>query len=188
MRALIVALTTAAATALLGACAAPAVLSQTSYDTQFRSGVISEFSYAGGGGMLVTIAGNPFPQVANDAFDADVVERMQGLNRGALVRFSATPTATMIPGYRVVMLFDSAAVGNPAQLCRQDVDGGGGGQSGRLWLTTVFCGDTDARSWVRASVPSVSGVDDPLFRRLVAQSTFQMLPPRDDEAARGDYD
>jgi hypothetical protein len=178
----------AAAGFLLAGCQS-LVTTTTSYDVWFRSGVLSEFGYAATAGeMPVVVVGNPF-DVPKPAVDEAVIAAMQGHNRGSAVRFVHAPAdiAQSGAGYAVVMLLNAGpGIGADFACARRasvspPVAGGG------TTLLAVFCGNADARSWAYSGTGPVASPDDPLFRDLVARTTFQMIPPRDDDFGEGAF-
>ena len=181
-------LTACFAALALAACPS-AVTTTTSYDVLFRSGVLSEFGYAANAGeMPVVVVGNGF-DAPKPVVDEAVIAAMQGHNSGAAVRFVPAPAeiARSGTGYAVVVLLN-AGPGVGAELaCAQrgslpsPVAGGG------TTLLAVFCGNADARSWAYSATGPVKSPDDPLFRALVAQTTFLMIPPRDDDWGGRDF-
>jgi uncharacterized protein YceK len=178
------------ATAIALSGCSSVVTSTTSYDVYFRSGVLSEFGYAAsrtGGVMPVAVVGNPF-DAPKPAVDQAVVAAMQGRNVGAPVRFAVSPADAERSGYEVVMAF-GAGPGAATALCveRGAFQAPPGGSSGTL--LAVFCGGTDARSWAFSSIgPVAASPDDPLFRDMVGQTTFLLIPNRDDDYnTRGDF-
>jgi hypothetical protein len=165
------------------------VISATSYDVLFRAGVPSEFGYAASGGeMPVFVVGNPFPMEQARVAQA-VVDAMQGKNSGPNVRFVNGPAQGARPGYGVVMVL-GAAPGTPAEaacsperrLLMAPVPA-----ADQLTLLAVFCGGNDARSWAWSRAPRFAPPGDPLFAQLVAQTTYLMLPPRDDDWGDSDF-
>jgi hypothetical protein len=165
------------------------VTTTTSYDVLFRSGVLSEFGYAANAGeMPVVVIGNPF-DASKPAVDEAVIAAMQGHNRGSAVRFMPAPAeiARSGTGYAVVLLLNAGpGVGADAACARRGTMSppiAGGGTT----LLAVFCGNADARSWAYSATGPVASPDDPLFRALVAQATFQMIPPRDDDWGGRDF-
>jgi hypothetical protein len=165
------------------------VTTTTSYDVWFRSGVPSEFGYAATGGeMPVVVVGNPF-DVPQPVADEAVIAAMQGHNRGSAVRFvqASADIAQSGAGYAVVMLLNAGpGVGADFACARRGSISPTVG-SGGTTLLAVFCGNADARSWAYSATGPVASPDDPLFRDLVAQATFQMIPPRDDDWKRGAF-
>jgi hypothetical protein len=166
-----------------------AVTTTTSYDVWFRAGVLSEFGYAATAGeMPVVVVGNPF-DLPKPEVDEAVVAAMQGHNRGAAVRFVQAPAeiARSGVGYAVVMLLDPGPGVGAELACAQrgslpsPVAGGG------TTLLAVFCGNADARSWAYSGTGPVASPNDPLFRGLVGQATFLMIPPRDDDWGGRDF-
>ena len=172
-------------TALLTGCASQ-VTTQTSYDVYFRSGVRSEFGYAGGeaGVMPVIIVGSPFP-LPKPAVEQSVTAAMQGRVNGPPVRFVAVATSAMPEGYAVVALFNAGPGTSASLLCAQRGLLEPPPRSGRTTLLMAFCGNADARSWAYSTTGPVASPDDPLFQELIARTTFALLPRRDDDWGRG---
>jgi uncharacterized protein YceK len=169
----------AAALALSGCSSV--VTTTTSYDVYFRSGVLSEFGYAAGrtgGVMPVAVVGNPF-DLPKARVDEAVVAAMQGRNAGAPVRFALSPEDAERSGYEVIMAF-GAGPGVAGALC-VDRSAFPAPPAGSGTLLAVFCGGTDARSWAFSSIGPVASPDGPLFREMVGQTTFLMIPNRDDD-------
>ena len=171
-------------TALLAGCTA--VVTQTSHDVLFRAGVRSEFGFAAGPGrvMPVIVVGNPFPLPAADVAQ-QVVGAMQGNVPGTGVRFALASAQELPAGYAVVVLLDSSPGTSANVLCGRR----GGLETPGSWrgasVLMAFCGNADARSWAFSSSGAVDSPDDPLFRQLIARTTFALLPARDDSRGRG---
>jgi hypothetical protein len=181
-------LTACLATLALAGCQS-AVTTTTSYDVLFRSGVLSEFGYAAtAGDMPVVVVGNLF-DVPKPEVDEAVVAAMQGHNRGAAVRFVQAPAeiARSGVGYAVVMLLNPGPGGGAELACAQRASLPSPVAGGGTTLLAVFCGNADARSWAYSATGPVKSPDDPMFRALVAQTTFLMIPPRDDDWGGRDF-
>lgn len=170
--------------AVLAGCSA--VVTQTSHDVLFRSGVRSEFGFAAGPGqvMPVIVAGNPFPLPAADV-EQQVIDAMQGHLRGISVRFAAASAQELPAGYAVVVLLNASPGTSANVLCGRR----GGLATPGSWrgasVLMAFCGNADARSWTFSSSGAVDSPADPLFRELIARTTFALLPARDDSRGRG---
>ena len=165
------------------------VTTTTSYDVWFRSGVLSEFSYASTAGeMPVVVVGNPF-DVPKPAVDAAVIAAMQGHSRGSAVRFVQAPAdiAQSSVGYAIVMLLDAGPGIGADFTCARRASSSPPVAGGGTTLLAVFCGNADARSWAYSGTGPVASPNDPLFRELVARTTFQMIPPRDDDWGGRDF-
>ena len=166
---------------LLAGCE-PMVTTTTSYDVLFRSGVVSEFGYAASGGeMPVIVIGNPFTAV-KQVVDQAVVDAMQGHVYGNRVRFVNAPEAAGAkPGYAVVMMFGAGSGTLAHAVCssRRNTPAVVDGDASSV--LAIFCGGGDARSWAYSRTSRASSPDDPVFRDLIAQATWAMLPPRDDD-------
>jgi hypothetical protein len=173
------------AAALLSACAL-GVVTQTSYDVVFRSGVPSSFAYGGQkGDMLVRIVNNPFAAPAQEV-NAAVVAQMQGQTVGPPTRLSSEPNERMIPGYAIVLGFDLPVWYDPGALCRAGAAAPPADTAAaRLTLLMVFCEGDDWLTWVKGSAPRPATPQDTQFQRLIAQSTFQLIPMRNDGGGRG---
>ncbi len=173
----------------------PAVLLQSSNDFQIRSGTLTTFAYAGGGrDSQVIIVGNPFagapeatnpgpatPGPATEAFAARVLAAMQGNHFGPTTRFTTTATAGVRPGFPIVLLFDAPGNVAFADLCRDPLALTSGPGGDRIRLLAGFCAGGETLSWVTSSIPRVSSPDDPAFHALVAQTTRNLIPYRDDD-------
>ena len=137
-----------------------------------------EFSSAAGGRDLATeVYGNPFP-IDQSSFDQTVTDLMQGKHFGPPTHFTTTPNESANRRYKVVMVFNPAEnIANP-QIC------GGGpittdkrpGQPIRL--QAAFCRGgtlTSTNGWA----PAVASPQDPAFRSLITDTTFELFPLRD---------
>ena len=165
------------------------VTTTTSYDVLFRSGVLSEFGYAATAGeMPVVVVGNPF-DLPKPAVDEAVIAAMQGHNRGAAVRFVQAPAeiARSGVGYAVVMLLNPGPGVGADLACAGRASVSPAFAGGGTTLLAVFCGNADARSWAYSGTGPVASPNDPLFRGLVARTTYLMIPPRDDDWGGRDF-
>jgi hypothetical protein len=85
------------------------------------------------------------------------------------------------------MLLDAAPGTGADFACAQRASVPSAVAGGATTLLAVFCGNADARSWAYSGTGTVASPDDPLFRELVALTTFQMIPPRDDDWGGRDF-
>ena len=169
----------AAALALSGCSSV--VTTTTSYDVYFRSGVLSEFGYAAsrtGGVMPVAVVGNPFdlPKAGGRSGGGGGDAGQERRRAGALRPLAGRCRAQRLRG--------DHGVRRRSRSCRalcveRDAFPAPPASSGTL--LAVFCGGTDARSWAFSSIGPVASPDDPLFRKMVGQTTFLMIPNRDDD-------
>ncbi len=166
---------------LIAACASagdsPVTFSRFGFDPTYDTGVFG--LAAGGRDLRVVIVGNPF---ASDraAFEAAVIDAMQGRNLGQETNFTTNPGPDANETYRVVMVFNPPVDLTGAQLCASDPPGvtqrpyGGG----RLNLFAVFCWSDDVMTQLAASIAGAQGPGDPLFAELVGQTTRGLFPQR----------
>ena len=159
---------------MLGACSGSRVVSDnvsTAYSPL-------EFSAAAGGRDLATeVYGNPFP-MDQTSFDQTVTDLMQGKHFGPPTHFTTTPDASANRLYKVVMVF------NPAEnIVNTRICGGGpiatDNQPGQpIRLQAAFCRGgtlTSTNGWA----PAVASPQEPAFRDLITDTTFELFPLRD---------
>ena len=178
-------LAVAMAVALAATGCASAVLMQSSNDTQTVPGVLGTFIYAGADrDMRTVVVGNPFSAPKAEV-DQAITDNMQGRNYGLPTHFTTTPGETARPGYSVVIMFDP-----PQGMAKDDICGETGKRlpeppGDRIRMLTGFCAGDGLLSWVIASISRVATPTDPAFGNLVAQSTRNLLPYRDDDPDGG---
>jgi len=162
------------AATLLGACSSSRVVSDnvsTAYSPL-------EFSAGASGRDLATeVYGNPFA-MDQTSFDRSVTDLMQGKHFGPPTHFTTTPGDSANRRYKVVMVF------NPAEnIVNQQICSGGpiatNTQPGQpIRLQAAFCRGgtlTSTNGWA----PAVTSPQDPAFRSLIADTTFELFPLRD---------
>jgi hypothetical protein len=115
------------------------------------------------------------------AVDEAVIAAMQGHNRGSAVHFVQEPAsiAEAGAGYAVVMLLNAEPGTSADFACAR--------RGSFSPPVAVFCGNAGARSWAYSTTGPVNSPDDPLFRALVSQTTYLMIPPRDDDWGGRDF-
>lgn len=145
---------------------------------------LSEFSAARAGGVMPTlIHGNVFP-VEQAVFDQIVTESMRGQHFGPPTNFVPV-AATPQPTYRVVMAFNGTPL-TGTQLCQgAEPQQLFGGRPGSVRINAAFCRGGRDLTEVEGGVTDVFSPNDPRFRALVAQTTFQLFPPNVFERDRG---
>jgi hypothetical protein len=166
---------------LIAACTAagdsPVTFSRFGFDSTYDTGVFG--LAAGGRDLRVVIVGNPFAR-DRAAFEAAVIDAMQGRNLGQKTNFTTNPGPDANEPYRVVMVFNPPADLTGPQLCASDPLGvtprpyGGG----RLDLFAVFCRTSEVLTQLAAAIPGAEGTGDPLFVELVGQTTRGLFPQR----------
>lgn len=175
-------LQTACVTALLTtAGCADAVRSINSQDVNFRTGVLSTFTYAAAPGeMRTVIVGNPF-EIPQADLDRIVTSAMDGNHYGPPTTFTTQPGEAARPSYRIVMMFDPPEDMSREQICApaSQLKPQPGGE--RLGLLSGFCARNDLMSWVAASISRPSSADDPTFRDMIVTGMFNLIPSRDRE-------
>ena len=165
---------------IVNGCAG-AVRSTSSQDVSFRTGVLSTFAYAAADGEMNTVVvGNPF-DMPQSALDRIVTDAMQGNHHGPRTTFTTTPSPDARPQYRIVMMFDRPRNMNRQQLCGPREHLTPEPRGGRLHLATAFCARNQLLSWVDSSIPTPASPDEPAFRRMIANATFNLIPARDDD-------
>lgn len=165
---------------VLNACAG-VVQSTASQDVAFRTGVLSTFAYAAAvGEMNTVIVGNPF-NVPKGELDRIVTDAMQGNHYGPRTTFTTTPSADARPQYRIVMMFDRPRAQQRQQVCGPRESLIPEPDAARLHLTTAFCARNQLLSWVESSIARPETPDEPGFRRMIANATFNLIPSRDDD-------
>jgi hypothetical protein len=101
-----------AAMLLTASCAGTPIINNSDISPGYRPG---EYR-AGGPEMTVIVRGNPFA-LPQGAFDAAVVDAIQGVATGAVVHF--VPGEVPLSTYRIVMVFDPAGNASGPVLCRR---------------------------------------------------------------------
>jgi len=162
-----------AALALAGCAADVLVYDEHGERRGYHAG---DLDYAGRKGAIETvIAGNPFGG-DKARFDAYVLSRMQGQNRGLPANFVPAAGPQTDPLYRTVVAFDMPEGIDADRMCRE---GAGlptrsGGDTVRMAI--AFCEGDRATSDAYGVARRVASMDDPKFARLVRETTSVMIP------------
>jgi len=151
-------------------------LSRVVPDTPATAYSMMEFSYAAGGRDLRTvIQGNPFV-MDKAAFDRAVTDLMQGKHFGPPTRFTTTPDDSAMPPYKAVMVFNPVQVLNNNLLCTdQEIPTRPPG--GPITVQAAFCRGGTLTS-ANGFAPAQSGPDTSVFRSLITDLTFFLVPAR----------
>ena len=165
---------TALAALVLGGCSADVLV----YDEHSERGGYhdGDLDYAGRKGAIETvIAGNPFGG-DKARFDAFVLSRMQGRNRGLPANFVPRPGPQTDPLYKTVVAFDMPKNIDPDRMCREgaSLPSRPGGDTVRMAI--AFCEGDRSKSDAYGIARRVNGINDPKFVRLVQETTFVMIP------------
>ncbi len=163
----------AAASLVIGACSADAVLLQSEYNRSTYD--YRNFStYQAGRDTKVVIHGNPF-DMNTEAFKKAVTDNMQGANSGRRTNFTTTPGKSAEPNIWVVMAFN-ANIGI-YEICKSKPIKTRRG-SNQLKLSAAWCFDGRQDSLVEAAVGQVGDINDPRFRALIQQVVLNLFPGR----------
>ena len=160
----------------LAACSGGITTTYVSYDAV---GVPRLFQYAASAGDVRTVIyGNP-SSAPKAAFDASVVDAMQGRGWGADATFATTRPADARDGYRVVMVFSGDRHFGGAAACRGVDAAALAPVAGKIGLQAAFCHADKVLSQAHIAFALLGGVDDPVLGRVVSLALADLFPPRD---------
>jgi hypothetical protein len=169
---------------LAGLAACAATTTNSSVNTGYT---VDALRYAASKGYLLTeVRGNPFT-VPQPAFAEAVTRAMYGHHHGPDVPFVTTAPPQSSSPYRVVLVFDPAAVVDAHELCLGAASPVEPPRPGAVRLVAAFCEPDGALTWVHASGPPASGPDDPAFQALIAQVTNELFPPTSPNLGGNDW-
>ena len=131
--------------------------------------------YATKDGMRTVIHGNPFsvPQAQANAAVLAGLRMPAWHQKGEFIEY---PIDGRRRGYRLVLVFNPAHPINFGDACGDLDEIGIGPAAGRTRVRAVFCSRERPLSQIDGAV-TASGLDDPAFRRLLADTLDQLLPP-----------
>ena len=146
---------------------------------------LMEFTAARGGGTMPTVIHGNLFAIDQAVFNQIVTDSMRGQHFGPPTEF--VPIAPIpMPTYRVVIAFNGAPL-TGTQLCQgaqpQQLFAG---PPGSIRVNAAFCRGGRDLTEVEGGVTDVLSPNDPRFRALIAQTTFQLFPPNIFERDRGD--
>lgn len=135
--------------------------------------------YATKDGLQTVIHGNPFSGPPAEANKAILVSlRMPAWQQaGEFVAYSKDQRRR---GYRLVLIFNARRPVPSGDACRDLDEIEVGPSSGLTRIHAAFCASQRPLSEIGGMV-SARGLDDPEFRRLLADTMDQLLPPRNFE-------
>lgn len=135
-----------------------------------------ELDYAGRKGAIHTvIAGNPFGG-DKAKFDAYVLSKMQGQNRGTPATFVPAAGPQTDPLYRTVVAFNMPKNIDADRMCREGAKLPADSGDGTVRMSIAFCVGDTSKSDASGIAYRVANLDDPKFTRLVRETTFVMIP------------
>ncbi|MEM7226814.1 MAG: hypothetical protein AAF495_27835 [Pseudomonadota bacterium] len=143
---------------------------------------------AGSGGMPVTVVGNPFP-VPKAELDKIITSTMEVSYFGQRMPFFTERPPEFRSPYYIVLIFNPQLGVNNQALC-VNPNQPTAVEPGRLRMMGVLC-SSDRR--LTSTTGGVAALDDPsapAFRQLIAQMTYELLPPyteRNDRRVRAPF-
>ena len=145
--------------------------------------------YSGGDREVrVDVINNPFGDLPQDVFDAEVVNHMQGQARGYPVDFSLDPAVEYHPErrIRVLMVFDPPRSLHTIGLCRRpDLETVAatppeGTNPNRMRVLGAFCRGDETVTRATATVPRGVQLASTNIDGLMSQMTSTLFPLRND--------
>ena len=147
-----------------------------------------EFVLASGGrDTIVVVRGNPF-EMDQKAFEKAVTDAMQGQNFGPRTNFTTGPTENTKKEFRVVILFNGSQTVLADNLCKAPEKYGSRKGAKGLHVTAVYCWEDESLTEVDGRAGAVAGVDSPVFASLLAQTTLDLFPTRNEDDLHDDDD
>jgi hypothetical protein len=166
----------AAAFALVAALSACQVTTGTFVN---KKGYVDFFTYAAANrDFKFTVLGNPFPGRTARTAEATLAAFQRNYAKYN-TRFTATPGATALPPYRIVVAYGHFALGAERAACAGTLTAPAA-EAATLEALAVFCDDAPI-TFVRTSLAKPSGPDDPTFASALNQLAWQLIP----ETAQG---
>ena len=160
---------------LVGCSTGATRLGAIDYTSQYDPNFVR--NAASTGQITAVVRGNPF---GPGAVDADAIAGAFYLPSWVGTAHVAAHSGTEAPtGYRIVLLFGphSPGPGDDDTCARpeaQPVENG----SGPVRLQATFCIGSRWASTLVAAGSAVNGIDDPAFRALMEQVSYDLLPPK----------
>lgn len=161
----------------LSACAGTAAVNRGDYTPGYQ---VSDLIHAGRDeGVPLTVLGDPFG-TGDAAATAATAERMRVPGWAPQVDFR--PRRDGDSSWGVVLAFDPPLSASPRQVCSAQYTGelttrsAPNPESDEGRLIAAFCNGGPLSS-TRATVPTLSGANDPAFRELLSQISLTLFPP-----------
>jgi hypothetical protein len=143
-----------------------------------------EFVLASGGrDTIVVVRGNPFG-MDQKAFEKAVTDAMQGQNSGPRTNFTTGPTENAKKEFRVVILFNGSQAVLADNLCKAPEKYGSQKGAKGLHVIATYCWEDESLTEVDGRAGAVAGVDSPVFASLLAQTTLNLFPTRNENRNR----
>ena len=169
---------------VLGGCAG-AVSTVASTSPLYSYG---EFVLASGGrDTIVVVRGNPFG-IDQKTFEKAVTDAMQGQNSGPRTNFTTGPTENAKTEFRVVILFNGSQTVLADNLCKAPEKYGSRDGAKGLHVTAAYCWEDESLTEVDGWAGAVAGTDSPVFASLLAQTTLELFPTKDEDDDDDDRD
>ena len=162
---------------VLGGCAgAVSTVASTSPLYSFGEFVLA----SDGRDTIVVVRGNPF-EMDQKAFEKAVTDAMQGQNSGPRTNFTTGPTENAKKEFKVVILFNGSQTVLADNLCKAPEKYGSQKGAKGLHVTAAYCWEDESLTEVDGWAGAVAGVDSPVFASLLAQTTLELFPTRDED-------
>jgi len=137
------------------------------------------------GEFRTVIHGNP-SVAPKEAFEAAVIDTMQGHTWGPKANFSTSSSADARDGYRVVMVFSGQYHITGEAACRGADLSALPPAANRVQLQAAFCFKDRVLSQAHVTFNSFSSPEDPVLNDAVAEAVLHLFPLRDpDREDRG---
>ena len=136
---------------------------------------------------IVVVRGNPFG-IDQKAFEKAVTDAMQGQNSGPRTNFTTAPTENAKKEFRVVILFNGSQTVLADNLCKAPEKYGSRNGAKGLHLTAAYCWEDESLTEVDGWAGAVAGADSPVFASLLAQTTLDLFPTRNEDDLHDDDD
>ncbi len=159
-------------TAAIAGCANEPLVSPT-----FRAGDV--WTFAQGvmvtGPLLVETRGTPYPDAQSRLDETIVATMKEAITWSADARLTTDPAEAASHSMRVIWTFNSAGgVGGTGQ-CRNQYQGGGPMEDGRVSVVVTYCDGEDVLSNVGGRLGESQGLSDPAFAKLIRQATGELF-------------
>ncbi len=167
---------------VLGGCAgAVSTVASTSPLYSFGAFVLA----SDGRDTIVVVRGNPF-EMDQKAFEKAVTDAMQGQNFGPRTNFTTAPTENAKKEFRVVILFNGSQTVLADNLFKAPEKYGSQKGAKCLHVIAAYCWEDDSLTEVAGWAGAVDGVDSPVFASLLAQTTLELFPTRNEDDLHDD--
>ena len=130
---------------------------------------------ASSGGMPVQVVGNPFP-VTQAELDRIIAATMEVSYFGQPMPFFTERPPDFRSPYYIVLIFNPTLGTNNQALCVKP-DQPTAVQPGELRIMAALCSSERRLTSTSGRIPLVADPRDPVFRQLVSQATYDLLPP-----------